>query len=282
MRYRSFDFTQSQLPKGLKSILIITAITYILQSFVPKFFNLFSLTPYLVFQKIYLWQMLTYMFLHGSFFHFLLNMLILWLIGREIEMYYGTSQFLKIYILSGFGAGIINSIITPKSLIPIVGSSGAIYGILTWFGLTFPNAIIYLYFIFPIKAKHLIIALAILEFIAGLTGSQPGIANFAHLGGILVAFAYWKIYKKTPLYLNFHYLQILKNKLLFIFKDFQKRISHKFYKILPRRFRKLNPIELEFEVNRILDKILIKGIDSLTSYEKRIMKIYSARKKRNI
>jgi membrane associated rhomboid family serine protease len=141
-----------------------------------------------------IWQPVTYMFLHGSFGHLFFNMFALWIFGTELENYWGTRQFNIYYFVCGIGAAFINLLTTIGDPYPTVGASGAIYGVLLAFGMMFPDRYIFLYFLFPIKAKYFVAGYAFIEFLSGLgsraMGSGSNIAHFAHLGGMLVGFLY--------------------------------------------------------------------------------------------
>ncbi len=138
------------------------------------------------------WRLVTYMFLHGGFFHIAFNMLVLWMFGSQLEMVWGPRRFLKYYFITGIGAGITNAIIEQGSPIPIVGASGAIYGLLLAFGMFFPNRPVFLYLLFPIKAKYFVIILGAVEFLTSISPGRDGIAHWAHLGGLLFGFLYLK------------------------------------------------------------------------------------------
>ncbi|NTU96699.1 MAG: rhomboid family intramembrane serine protease [Chlorobiaceae bacterium] len=205
------------------------------------------------------WQLVSYMFLHGSFQHLFFNMFALWMFGAEIENYWGTRQFLTYYFVCGIGAGIINLLATMGSPYPTVGASGAIYGVLLAFGMMFPDRYIFFYFLVPIKAKYFVAGYALIEFISGIgsktMGSGNMIAHFAHLGGMLIGFIY-----------------ILIKRNDFSLSDFIDRIrSGSRRKKGPRPFRQ-NRVEgpvSETEINAILDKISRDGYSSLTEEERR-------------
>ncbi|MDM7913927.1 MAG: rhomboid family intramembrane serine protease [Candidatus Eisenbacteria bacterium] len=148
-----------------------------------------GLTPGLVLHG-YVWQLVTYMFLHGGLFHILFNMLALWMFGSELEYLWGSRRFLQYYFFTGIGAGITNVLMQPHSLVPTIGASGAIYGLLLAFGMFFPDRQILLYFLFPIRAKYFVILFGAIEFLSLF--ARDGIAHFAHLGGLLFGFLFIK------------------------------------------------------------------------------------------
>ena len=146
----------------------------------------------------YPWQLVTYMFLHGGFFHLLLNMFALWMFGVELENLWGSKKFFNYYMITGIGAGLSNLLIAPlfTSVGPTVGASGAVYGILVAFGYLFPERSIYIYGILPVKAKYLVIIYMLIEVFAVAGGSDSGIAHIAHLGGGVVGLIYLLMFNR--------------------------------------------------------------------------------------
>src|SRR5262249_17039696 len=159
----------------------------------PSFTYKFGLTPALVTHNFYLWQLVTYIFLHdtGQFLHILFNMLALWMFGSELESLWGTKQFTKFFFLCRIGAGVFTVLLSRNSPVTTIGASGAIYGILAAYGILFPNRII-IFLIFPIPAKWFVIGLGAIAFISSFSASGSGIAHIAHLGGMLCGLVYLK------------------------------------------------------------------------------------------
>ena len=212
----------------------------------PHFTRLFGLVPRSVTHRLFLWQLFTYMFLHGGPFHLLFNMFVLWMFGCELEGLWGQREFLKYYFITGVGAGILTVISSPNSFIPTVGASGAIYGLLLAFGVLFPERYIYLYFLIPVKAKYLVVIFGAIEFLAAFSGRPSGIAHFAHLGGILVGFLYLK-------------RGVIRKKLF----GGVERKERRRYRTIRRPGQ-----DAGSEVDRILRKISQEGMDSLTPEER--------------
>lgn len=179
---------------GVKNLLLANITIFVLQFLAPALNQIlifyFGLVPRLAFQKLFFWQFVSYMFLHGGFSHIFFNMFALWMFGVELERTWGTREFFKFYFLTGIVAGISTAVFSWGSMIPTIGASGAIYGILAAYALFFPDRYVYLYFLFPIKMKYLAVILGILEFISAYNQSQTGIAHVAHLGGMVVGFFY--------------------------------------------------------------------------------------------
>jgi len=135
--------------------------------------------------------------MHGDNLHLLLNMLILWYFGSEIESKLGRSQFLIYFLLCGIGAGLFNYGISVLFLDktrlghPIIGASGAIYGVLAAYGIFFAERYFLLLFFFPMKAKYFVLIMALISLISGIeSNSTNNVAHFAHLGGMIVGALY--------------------------------------------------------------------------------------------
>jgi membrane associated rhomboid family serine protease len=182
----------ASLSSAVKMLLAWNVILFLLQQLVDRRMELYlGLVPDLVWRG-WVWQLVTYMFLHGSFVHILFNMLALWMFGSELEYLWGTRRFIKYYFFTGIGAGITTAVVTPHAIVPTIGASGAIFGLLLAYGVTYPNRPILLYFFIPMKAKYFVILFGLIELFAGFTGSHTGIAHFAHLGGLLFGWLYLK------------------------------------------------------------------------------------------
>lgn len=189
----------SILPPAVKHLLIVNALAYLayyvlrMQHIVDLNYILGLWNPATGHFRV--WQPLTYMFMHANFTHLFFNMFALWMFGNTMENFWGTKRFLIYYLACGLGAGLL-TMLFPGSL--TVGASGAVYGLLLAFGMTFPNEYIYLYFLMPIKAKWFVIGYAALELIQGLFYSYDGVAHFAHLGGMLVGLLLILWWRRNP------------------------------------------------------------------------------------
>lgn len=220
---------------------------------------LFGLRPATVIENGWVWQPLTYMFLHAGLFHLLLNMFVLWMFGAEIEGLWGTEEFLKYYVTCGLGAAALLFLFNWDSY--TIGASGAVLGVLLAFGMLFPDRYIYLWFLIPVRAKWLVAGIAALELVYLIGGSRGGIANAAHLGGMAAGWIWLKRRKGGG-------------------GGAFERVARKW------RRRKLKLIEggrdatdskTEAEIDRILDKISKHGLDSLSPREVRILDEASGR-----
>ena len=149
------------------------------------------------------WQLITQGFLHANSAHLLFNMFALWMFGIQIEQDWGTRRFAIFYFTCVIGAAIAQMIVMYGMVnpVPTVGASGGVFGVLLAFGMMYPNQPIYFIFLpIPIKAKYFVIGYGLMELFAGVTGTQAGVAHFAHLGGMAFGFIlilYWR--GKLPL-----------------------------------------------------------------------------------
>ena len=195
---RSHLFFGGPATRIVKSLIIINIAVFISQLVFRYLFNSgiiegsFGLTPLRVTYEFALWQFVTYMFLHGGIGHIFFNMLTLYMFGNELVRYWGPRQFLIYYFVTGIGAGVCSWIVATHSFAIVIGASGAIYGLLLAYGLTYPNRIVYLNFLFPVRVKWLVVIMGVVAFISSITGSDPGVASIAHLGGMLVGYIYLK------------------------------------------------------------------------------------------
>ncbi len=257
MIYQQTHFTRpSFYPQRLTALtwlLIANAVVFLAQVLLrPYVFSatgielerVLGLVPLWVWKRLFLWQLVTYLFLHGGAFHLLFNLFTLWMFGRELEGVWGQREFLKYYFLCGIGAGILTVLLTFNSPVPTIGASGAIFGILLAYGLTFPDRQVFLYFIFPIRAKYLIWIFTGLELLVSFSYTSDGIGHFAHLGGMLAGFLY------------------LRGGKLWARLQPQERPRFRVIETKPRR------PGLDEEVDRILDKVSKQGVESLTPEER--------------
>jgi len=191
-------FFGGPITRTVKALITINIGVFILQ-FISShllgsnFIDLnFGLVPIRVTNELMLWQLVTYMFLHGGFFHIFFNMLTLFMFGNELERYWGTPRFLNYYFITGIGAGICSWAVAPHSFAVVIGASGAIYGLLLAYGVTYPNRIVYVNFLLPLKVKWLVIIMGAMAFLSSIGGAESGVANIAHLGGMVIGYVVLK------------------------------------------------------------------------------------------
>jgi membrane associated rhomboid family serine protease len=200
-RFRYIRNYSDSFPVGVKWLLISnTAIFFLIllagQLGVEKPFNLLALVPETVVYSFTIWQLVTYLFLHSGIMHILFNMLTLYWFGPDLERTWGFQRFMKYYFVCGIGAGIcvvLAALASHQMLSRTVGSSGAIYGLILAYGLLFPDRTILFFFIIPMKVRHFVWIMGLLEFYFTIAGGNTGVSNVAHLGGILVGLIYIKM-----------------------------------------------------------------------------------------
>lgn len=190
-----FDRRYFETPPVVKNLLIINGLAFLAVYLIPDLNALFGRygilywfgSPY-----FHSWQLVTYMFLHASLSHLFFNMFALWMFGRTLEYAFGSRRFLIYYMVCGVGAGLVQlgvATLTGDYGIQLLGASGAVMGLLLAFGVLWPNSVIMLLIPpIPLKAKYFVIFYAALELFLGWSGRQPGVAHFAHVGGMLWGF----------------------------------------------------------------------------------------------
>jgi membrane associated rhomboid family serine protease len=157
------------------------------------FTSYLGLTPAL-FIHGFLFQAVTYLFIHGSLTHLAFNMLTLWMFGAEMERLWGTRRFLWYYAVCGIGAALLTVAVGPFETTPTIGASGAILGVVLAYGMAFPNRTVLLYFVIPMSARLFVLGIIVLQFVMIWTGSfaSSNVAVVAHLGGMLAGYLYLK------------------------------------------------------------------------------------------
>ena len=196
-RFADRSSYNSFLPNGVKWLLIANVSVFILTGLMPESLqgdvSLLALVPRTIVHYFTIWQFVTYMFLHAGIWHLVFNMLTLWMFGTPLEQVWGTRRFLKYYFICGIGAGLCDVILNLAlgHNTRTIGASGAIYGLLLAFGVCFPDQTVLMGFLFPIKAKYMVMIYAAIELWMSL-GVNSGVSNIAHLGGMAVGFLYLK------------------------------------------------------------------------------------------
>lgn len=173
----------------VNQIIVINVIIYVIEVILARtaFVEMFGLTPRIVVTRGWIWQIVTYLFLHGSLWHLILNMFIIWMFGSPLESVWGSNRFLNYYFLCGFGGAALSFLFSYNTT--VIGASGAGYGILLAYAILFPYSEIYVWGILPVRARTLVVFMTIIEFAYGFSG-RDGIAHFAHLGGMAAGFIY--------------------------------------------------------------------------------------------
>jgi membrane associated rhomboid family serine protease len=211
--YSSFSFGPGPLSPAIKLLIAVNVAIFLVMFLMPAglaqaVLEFLGLLPVSIFEAFRVWQPVTYMFLHDSqrIGHILFNMLALWMFGTELERMWGTNAFLRYYFATGIAAAITTILV---SLLPFaataplfntvtIGASGAIYGLLLAYGLTFPNRPIYIYFIFAIPAKYFVMIMGAIALLSSMGGSGGGIAHITHLGGLVAGFVMLRGRRLSP------------------------------------------------------------------------------------
>jgi len=211
----SFSFGPGPVSTTLKALIAANVVMFLVTTFAQSVIPYLGLVPAFVLRRFWVWQVATYMFLHGGIFHIVFNMLALWMFGAELERRWGTRYFLKFYFVTGIGAGALTVLF---STLPfafaqqvqhsiVIGASGAIYGLLLAYALYFPDRPIYMYFVFPIPAKWFVAIVGAIAFFSSLS-EAGGTANATHLGGLIVGYLFLKGARMHPLSeLKYRYLK---------------------------------------------------------------------------
>jgi membrane associated rhomboid family serine protease len=247
-----FQIGPGTISPVIKYILIGTGAIFLIQKLSQLPIELvFGLTPALFYREfpLYIFQPLTYMFLHAGFFHIFFNMFTLWMFGTEIEHSWGSKSFLWFYLICGISGALFSLTFNFRLSHPIVGASGAIYGILAAYWLMFPDRYLLIFFIFPMKVRWAIPLFAVLNFVA----SGPNVAHLAHLGGALAGYIYvrldWRIYRPG------YWVKSLRHK----------RKTAKLEK------NRQKAEEIMRRVDSILDKINEVGIENISKEDRKFL-----------
>ena len=251
---------------AIKILVSVNFGIYILQSVSGKedvFFRLFGLVPSTFISDLMLWQPFTYMFFHAPFYssvgisHILLNMLGLWVFGRELEQAWGKTKFLRYYFIIGIGSGLITYFFQMNSDNPVIGASGAVYGILLAYGVSYPNRMLYIWGLIPVRSMWLVIVMGSIAFF-GLLGNADGISHVTHISGMLIGYVLIK--KKWRLH------------------DIWFAIRKKTVEFQVQRYeeKSIKKKMLQKDIDVILEKIQKVGFIGLSDKEK--SKLYEASK----
>lgn len=192
----SYTFGPGPVSLAVKYLIIANVAMFVVSMAYQPIVAYLGLMPAAVIDRYTAWQLVTYLFLHGDIVHIVVNMLALWMFGTELERLWGTRFFVKYYFVTGVGAGLLTVAVAllpwafPGSSMTTVtiGASGAIFGLLVAYALYFPERPIFIYAIFPIKAKYFVILIALISYFS----SPRGVAHTAHIGGLIVGFLYLK------------------------------------------------------------------------------------------
>ena len=223
------------------------------------------------------WTFLTYMFLHGSALHLAFNLIALFMFGGPVEDRFGSRSFIGFYLLCGLGGALLSLLLTQGIAIrdPVVGASGAIYGVLVAFAWHWPDAPIYMFpFPVPIPAKWLVtftFAISLLLALPSFSGGHDGVAHLAHLGGIVAGFLYLKGQQLRLGRAERHVRRASEPSVL-VTPVPRGRVSRGRGGSAPQSKPRPAPDDrAHAEIDRVLDKISASGIESLTPAERKFL-----------
>lgn len=297
------------IPIVTRNLLIINVLVYLLASvlqFGGKSLTDWGALHFFMASDFHVYQFITYQFLHGGFTHLFFNMFALWMFGCVIENVWGPKKFIFYYIFCGVGAGLCQEMVQyisfaadgltsmdPRQVLNVngqrlmtvdqimnlsstIGASGAVYGILLAFGMTFPNERIFIFPLpIPIKAKWFVAVYAIIEFVSAMSSVGDGVAHMAHIGGMLFGFLlilYWR--KRPNSYFNVDATRQFFDRWSRTSRT--RQTSYTSYTSNSSYSRPEDDMEYnarkkarQEEIDKILDKIRVSGYDSLSKEEKR-------------
>ncbi len=281
--YRTFRFG-GMLTPVVKRLMIANVVVFLLtlvmnQAVGPQFMiDWFAFQPTRIFLRP--WGVFTYMFIHGGFWHIAMNMLVLFFFGPPLEAAWGGREFFRYYVICGLGGVALSYVFLPTA---IIGASAAIYGLMLAFALSWPDSPIYIWGIFPIKAKWLVGFLFLLTLFNALSAPGAGIAYFAHLGGFLTGFLYLKSdwhgargFERLKKAVRTHpRLAIVPHHAKR--QERQSSVKHE----VPETRTQKEEVALYDAVDQVLDKISEHGIGSLTAAERKLLDDVSRKHRTN-
>jgi membrane associated rhomboid family serine protease len=274
MAYRGgFGFGFGLTP-WVQRLLIINAVVFVMQMLTSD-----VLTAYLAFVPglvlVRPWTIVTYMFAHGDFFHLFFNMLVLFFFGPPLEARWGSREFMKFYFICGIGAAALSFVFAFNA--PIIGASGAVYGVMLAFAMNWPDSQIYIWGILPVKAKFLVAVLAGISIMSMVGGGGGNIAHAAHLGGFVAAFLYLKLGGPAGPLGGFRRLMSRRRMRVVPQEEAPRPALRTGPPPAARRRASGEEEKLLDELDRVLEKISTQGMSSLTPQERRLLDEVSKR-----
>jgi membrane associated rhomboid family serine protease len=192
----TYSFGPGGISPAVRAIIWSNIAAFVVTWFAPVILDYLALRPADVFERGWLWQPVTYMFLHGGLFHILFNLLGIWMFGVELERMWGTPYFVKLYAVSGLGAAatmlLLGLFSQQMYTAATVGASGAFFGLLLAYGLVFPHRPILMFFLFPVPARYAVMIFGAIAFLFTTEASTSRTAHGAHLGGLVAAYLFLK------------------------------------------------------------------------------------------
>lgn len=263
--YRQVQFGPGGISPAVKGLIIANVSIFLLQSIGASFMgisrtviDIFGMTPHKFLFSFHFWQPVSYMFLHQGLSHIFFNMLMLWMFGTEVENRMGTKRFLVFYFFCGICAGISTCIMITNWNVPTIGASGALFGVLLAYGLMFPDRMILLFFVIPIKAYYFVLGITAVNLYMLVFMQNGGISYIAHVSGALFGYVFLR-YNGIAASMFSEY----KDKKM-DYKD-QLNIAEE---AANRR-----------KVDELLDKINKQGLQSLSGAERKFLRERSKRRR---
>ncbi|HUF50143.1 MAG TPA: rhomboid family intramembrane serine protease [Longimicrobiales bacterium] len=275
MAYRgSFSFGFGLTP-WVQRLIIANIGMFLLQNVFGPYFTMryLAFTPAEILFKP--WTLIAYMFAHGGFWHLALNMLALFFFGPPLEARWGSREFLRFYFICGLGGAVLSFLFAYNS--PIIGASAAVYGIMLAFAMNWPDAPIYIYAIFPVKAKYLVGVMGMLSIFAMFQGGGDNIAHAAHLGGFAAGFLYLKFGGPLGPVAGFKRMMNRRRMKVVNVDEAPRSTGVRAPSPAARRRASGEEGQLLDELDRVLEKISTQGMSSLTPAERKLLDEVSRR-----
>jgi membrane associated rhomboid family serine protease len=252
-------------------LVFANAGVFLLQQALPGAWYGFALVPAAAWLRP--WTLVTYMFLHGGLGHLFFNMLALYFFGPMLEARLGSRHFLWLYFASGLAGGLLSIGFTPfgQAMVPIIGASGAVFGVQLAFAYFWPRQRILIWGIVPIEARWLVVIMTVLALWGGFLGPGGGVAHFAHLGGFAGGYLYlkWMQHRQQAPLREWKARATPSRPKL----ETSSQTMERWSRIRRDDMHEVNRDELD----RILDKISARGLGSLTASEREFLDRFSAR-----
>jgi membrane associated rhomboid family serine protease len=204
----SFSLGPGRVTPGVRAILWANIAVFVLVFFVPGLTIYLGLAPVAVLRDYWVWQPVSYMFVHREFLHILFNLLAVWMFGVQLERIWGTTAFVRYYFVTGIGAGLTTMLLSllpfafaaPAYYAVTIGASGAVFGLLLAYAMYYPNQPLFFFPIpIPIPAKYFVLILGGMAFLSSISAAASGVAHAAHLGGLVVGYLYLTAGRGGPL-----------------------------------------------------------------------------------
>lgn len=247
----------------VQRLIVVNVGMFLLSIVLPAVPQALVLVPALI--PIRPWTIVTYMFLHAGGWHLGFNMLALYFFGPRVEARLGGRHFIALYGISGLVGALASLVFTPRAA--IVGASGAIFGVMLGYARYWPRALIYIWGVVPIQARWFVIGMTALSLFGGFGGVQAGVAHFAHLGGFLGGFVYLNWLDRRSPAARFRTRATVASPT----SPVGASPSEQWAKI---RLEELHPVNRE-EVERLLKKSTVNGVESLTADERAVLNRFS-------